>query len=57
MNNDKPKVDNRFKISWCDSHWVPQLNAGNIMEYFSNRVELLAKSQNPEVPIKIYEVC
>jgi len=37
MNNDQPKVDNLLHISWCDSHWVPHLNAGNIMEYFSDR--------------------
>lgn len=34
---DQPKVDNLLHISWCDSMWVPHLNAGNVLDYFSER--------------------
>lgn len=32
-----PKLDNPLSISWHDSSWIPLLNAGNVMEYFSER--------------------
>ncbi|KAF2364101.1 Mediator complex subunit Med6 [Trinorchestia longiramus] len=34
---ETPKVDNLLHISWCDSMWVPHLNASNVMDYFSER--------------------
>uniref|UniRef100_A0A2P2HWW8 Mediator of RNA polymerase II transcription subunit 6 n=1 Tax=Hirondellea gigas TaxID=1518452 RepID=A0A2P2HWW8_9CRUS len=34
---EQPKVDNLLHISWCDSMWVPHLNAGNVLDYFSER--------------------
>ncbi|KAF8776994.1 Mediator of RNA polymerase II transcription like protein [Argiope bruennichi] len=32
-----PKVENPLSISWHDSTWIPMLNGGNIMDYFSER--------------------
>nr|CAG4644322.1 EOG090X0E0D [Lepidurus arcticus] len=32
-----PKNDNMLGISWHDSAWIPNLNAGNIMDYFTER--------------------
>jgi mediator of RNA polymerase II transcription subunit 6 len=29
--------DNLLGISWCDSAWIPILNAGNVLDYFSER--------------------
>uniref|UniRef100_A0A3Q3CS86 Mediator of RNA polymerase II transcription subunit 6 n=3 Tax=Haplochromini TaxID=319058 RepID=A0A3Q3CS86_HAPBU len=29
--------DNLLGISWVDSNWVPGLNPGNVLEYFSDR--------------------
>jgi len=38
--NDEPLVafpDNLLGISWVDSGWVPILNPGNVLDYFSER--------------------
>ncbi|CAL8110628.1 unnamed protein product [Orchesella dallaii] len=29
--------ENLLGISWCDSAWIPILNAGNVLDYFSER--------------------
>ena len=30
-------LDNLLGISWVDSGWVPILNPGNVLDYFSER--------------------
>lgn len=36
-NPSLPSKDNLLEKSWCDSKWIPFINASNIMEYFSDR--------------------
>ncbi|QQP52396.1 Mediator of RNA polymerase II transcription subunit 6 [Caligus rogercresseyi] len=33
----EPKLDSPLSISWHDSAWIPMLNAGNVLDYFSER--------------------
>nr|CAG4652186.1 EOG090X0E0D [Triops cancriformis] len=35
--SESTKDDNMLGISWHDSAWIPNLNAGNIMDYFTER--------------------
>ena len=37
-STDSSKIsDNPLYVSWCDSAWIPVLNQGNVMDYFTER--------------------